>query len=221
MIKVSLSFTIKINNLNYSSKVLVVYLELEVMTINLLTVCLFRKLIAIWSLVWVIFEIYVVARALRDSISIRVLIVPTSLWRAVFNGPHNLLMSLISESLLSLNVILHIFVCINSDTILNQDVLHHPRNEREAGKESHYLSKTFEYGFQTNHPRWEIRLRESNIESDTELFIMEWVWKLQIWRVIEQLPWIGCGSLRYALESQSVTRVVILCKHALIQWLSC
>ena len=48
-------------------------------------------------------------------------------------------MSLIYESLLSLNVILHMLVCIRAHTILNQDVLRHPRNEREASKESHDL----------------------------------------------------------------------------------
>ena len=96
-------------------------------------------LVTIRCLVRVIFGVHVVARFLIDSISVWLLSVPCSLRGAVINSLNNLLMPLISESLLPLDVILHMLICLCAHAILDEDVLHHPRNERETCKESHYL----------------------------------------------------------------------------------
>ena len=101
-------------------------LELEVMAINMLTVCLFRELITIRCLVRVIFGVYVVGCFLIHSIRVGVLSVPSSLSGTVVNCLYNLLMPLIFEPLLSLDVILYMLVCIRAHTILNQNMFRHP-----------------------------------------------------------------------------------------------
>ena len=86
-------------------------------------------LITIRRLVRVIFGVHVVVRFLIDSISVWLLSVPCSLRGAVVNSLNNLLVSLISESLLSLNMILYMLVCICAHAIFDEYMLHHPGNK--------------------------------------------------------------------------------------------
>lgn len=76
-------------------------------------------LITIRRLVRLIFGVHVDTRLFIDTISIRVLSVPSSFRGAVINSLNNLLMSLISESLLPLDMILHMLVCICAHAILD------------------------------------------------------------------------------------------------------
>ena len=86
-------------------------------------------LITIRRLVRVIFGVHVVPRFFIDSISVWLLSAPCSFRGAVINSLNNLLMSLISESLLSLNMILYMLVCISTHAIFDEDMLHHPGNK--------------------------------------------------------------------------------------------